>query len=235
MLHCCISGSQNTFYNEANVLFFSIHRGNGFYPGTGEINECGEGEGLGFNINVPLPGRQLGDHEYMQIFETVLLPVARAWQPDLIVVSAGFDAALGDPLGALEVTPACYAWMTHALLQVSNGKVVVALEGGYNTDAISQSYANCVHVLLGDTVAPPDVADPHLSAYSMPGQPVVKKHRDQFLTDLDIVIATQRTHWPCLASVPAARAYTLPGTAIATVQSEPVTEVCVYKCMYICV
>jgi histone deacetylase 6 len=129
------NGTQNIFYNDPNVLFFSIHRSdNGaFYPSTGFHNECGDQEGKGFNINVPLPGPGLGDWEYVETWNRLLIPVARAFAPDLIVVSAGFDAALGDPLGGMEVTPAGYAYLMSSLLPLTNvpGRIAVALEGGY--------------------------------------------------------------------------------------------------------
>ncbi|KAL5475078.1 hypothetical protein EMCRGX_G027132 [Ephydatia muelleri] len=95
----------------------------------------------------------MGDAEYMAAFHNVLLPVAYEFDPDLVLVSAGFDSAEGDPLGSYHVSPAGYAHMTHALCALANGKVVIALEGGYNLTSISNSMCACAGALLGD--APP--------------------------------------------------------------------------------
>lgn len=215
------------------MLFFSIHRcDNGaFYPGTGFRNECGAGAGVGFNINVPLPGPGLGDWEYVQTWERLLVPVARAFAPDLIVVSAGFDAALGDPLGGTEVTPPCYAHLTRVLLPLTTvpGRVAVALEGGYNTAAISESFAHVVHVLLGDEVSMPPLDSPgalegglraikrafscahcalfpyavlHVVLYDAEisrGTRREKKHHAAFKLELVKCLRIQAAHWPCLA------------------------------------
>jgi histone deacetylase 6 len=146
------NGTQHSFWEDPTVLYFSTHQFP-FYPGTGAIEEIGGGAGRGFTINVPWEGG-MGDAEYLAAFDEVLLPIARAFAPDLVLVSAGFDAALGDPLGAMRLTPAGYAALTARLTALAGGRIVLALEGGYNLDAISKSAAACLSVLLGDSPEP---------------------------------------------------------------------------------
>ena len=142
------NGTQNSFYRDPDVLYISTHQFP-FYPGTGRIEEVGEGEGRGRTVNVPWPGGR-GDADYLAAFERVLLPIARAFEPDLVLVSCGFDAAEGDPLGSMRISPAGYAQMTSRLGGLAGGRLVLALEGGYNLEAISTSAAACLRVLLGE-------------------------------------------------------------------------------------
>jgi histone deacetylase 6 len=97
----------------------------------------------------------MGDVEYLAAFDRVLLPAAREFAPEIVLVSAGFDAAEGDPLGAMRLTPAGYAQMTARLATLAQGRLVLALEGGYDLEAISKSAAACLRVLLGE--APPAI------------------------------------------------------------------------------
>ena len=156
------NGTQHTFREDPSVLYFSTHQFP-FYPGTGAVDEIGAGAGRGFTVNVPWPGG-MGDAEYLAAFDRVLLPIARDFAPDLTLVSAGFDAAEGDPLGSMRLSPAGYAAMTSRLLTLSNGRVVLALEGGYNLDAISRSAAACLRVLLGEKPPAADPAEPRPTA-----------------------------------------------------------------------
>lgn len=153
------NGTERQFYEDPSVLFISLHRydhGN-FYPGTGHIENVGRGAGEGYNINIAWNGGGTGDAEYMMAFDDVIMPVATAFAPDLVLVSAGFDAARGDPLGGNDVTPAGYAHMTHRLLSLAQGRLVVALEGGYNLTSISRSMEAVVRVLMG--ASPPPLLD----------------------------------------------------------------------------
>jgi histone deacetylase 6 len=154
------NGTQHTFWEDPSVLYFSTHQFP-FYPGTGATTEIGGGAGRGFTVNVPWPAG-CGDAEYLAAFDRVLLPIARDFQPDIVLVSAGFDAAAGDPLGAMRVTPAGYAQMTARLTALASGRVVLALEGGYDLDAIARSAAACLRVLLGETppASPPGEPGP---------------------------------------------------------------------------
>jgi acetoin utilization deacetylase AcuC-like enzyme len=152
------NGTQHTFWDDPDVLYFSTHQ-YPFYPGTGSILETGGPKAPGRTVNVPWPGG-MGDAEYLAAFDRVLLPIARAFAPDIILVSAGFDAAEGDLLGNMGITPAGYAAMTARLAELADGKVVLALEGGYNLEAISASAAACLRVLLGERPRQADLGQP---------------------------------------------------------------------------
>ncbi len=124
------NGTQSSFYNTSDVLYISLHRfSEGFYPESGTIEEIGQGNGEGFNINIPWPGKRYGDKEYLYAFQKVVIPVAKEFEPDLVLVSCGFDAAKGDYIGEMSITPDGYARMTRELKQLANGKLVLALEG----------------------------------------------------------------------------------------------------------
>lgn len=154
------NGTQQAFYEDPNVLYISLHRhddGN-FFPGTGGPTECGAGQGNGFNVNIPWSGGldpPLGDAEYLAAFRTIVMPIARNYNPDMVIVSAGFDAAAGHPppLGGYVVSPACFGHLTKELMQLANGKIILALEGGYDLPAICDSAQECVKALLGDEPA----------------------------------------------------------------------------------
>jgi len=111
-------------------LYLSIHRhddGN-FFPGTGGPTECGAEDGTGFNVNVAWSGGltpPMGDAEYLAAFRTIVMPVAKDFDPEIVLVSAGFDACAGHsaPLGGYKVSAACFGYMTHQLLQLAGGKV----------------------------------------------------------------------------------------------------------------
>ncbi len=128
------NGTQFSFYNSSKVLYLSTHQ-YPYYPGTGGLQEVGIGEGEGFTVNVPLPGG-LGDEDYCTIFNKIVVPVGRAYRPQLIFVSAGFDIYHGDPLGSMSVGSAGFAYMTRSLVElaeeVCEGRLLVTLEGGYN-------------------------------------------------------------------------------------------------------
>ncbi|KAL3312923.1 Histone deacetylase [Cichlidogyrus casuarinus] len=144
------NGTQSIFYTDSSVLYISLHRhDNGyFFPGTGAVEEMGFGPGLGYSINIAWPpGVVIGDVEYLTAFRCIILPVIEEYQPDIILVSAGFDATSGHPatLGGYAVSPACYGWMTKLL---ANRKLVLALEGGYELTSLCQSVEACVRALL---------------------------------------------------------------------------------------
>ncbi|OAD73442.1 hypothetical protein PHYBLDRAFT_112735 [Phycomyces blakesleeanus NRRL 1555(-)] len=109
---------------------------------------------LDWTVNVPWPKEGMGDAEYIYAFEQVIMPIAREFAPSLVIVSAGFDAAHGDHIGQCEVTPAGYGQMTHMLMSLANGKVVMALEGGYNINSIAVSSVGCMAVLKGEAPEP---------------------------------------------------------------------------------
>lgn len=92
----------------------------------------------------------MGDVEYAMAFQQIIMPIAYEYNPELVLVSAGFDAAIGDPLGGCKVTPEAYGHFTHWLLSLANGRIVICLEGGYNVNSISHAMAMCTKALLGD-------------------------------------------------------------------------------------
>jgi histone deacetylase 6 len=142
------NGTQHSFWEDPTVLYFSTHQFP-FYPGTGSLGEIGGGPGRGYTVNVPWPAG-CGDDEYLAAFDRLLLPLAARFEPDLVLVSAGFDAADGDPLGSMRLSSSGYARMTERLRSIAGGRVVLALEGGYDLDAISRAAAASTRVLLGE-------------------------------------------------------------------------------------
>ena len=136
------NGTQNSFYEDPQVLYFSTHRYGFFYPGTGGATEVGKGRGEGFTVNVPF-STGAGDADYGNIFEKLLKPIALEYQPQLILVSAGFDTHYNDPLGGMEVSEKGYARMTQILMEIAGataqGKLVLTLEGGYNVTSQKRS------------------------------------------------------------------------------------------------
>lgn len=151
------NGIQHVFYDDPNVLYISLHvfRNGNFYPNLpdGNYTYCGEGAGEGFNVNIPWPDHGMGDAEYIYAFQEVVMPIATEFDPDLVIISAGFDAAEGDTLGGCHVTPACYGHMTHMLMRIASGKVAVCLEGGYNLRSIANSALAVTRTLM---LQPPD-------------------------------------------------------------------------------
>mmetsp|Transcript_13788 Transcript_13788/g.29739 ORF Transcript_13788/g.29739 Transcript_13788/m.29739 type:complete len:574 (+) Transcript_13788:188-1909(+) len=147
------NGTQHIFEDDPSVLYVSLHRYDGgrFYPGTGGVEEVGVGAGEGFSVNIPWDASDMGNGDYMAAFHHVLLPISYEFNPDLIIVSAGFDAAEGDPIGECRLTPECYAHMTSMLKAVA--PVVLLLEGGYNLRSTAVSTEACLRVLLGEPPA----------------------------------------------------------------------------------
>ncbi|XP_058444498.1 histone deacetylase 6 isoform X2 [Malaya genurostris] len=148
------NGTQHIFESNPKVLYVSVHRyDNGtFFPKSRDANfdVVGSGAGEGFNVNVPWNKKGMGDQEYAAVFQQIILPIAYEFDPELVLVSAGFDAAIGDPLGGCKVTPEGYGYFTHWLSSLANGRVIVSLEGGYNVNTISYAMTLCTKSLLGD-------------------------------------------------------------------------------------
>jgi histone deacetylase 6 len=152
------NGTQNIFYDDPSVLTFSIHRRDrSFYPPSGFADETGKGMGAGFSVNLGWSQKGMGDADYLLAFSRVLVPLAYQFSPDLVIISAGFDASSGDPLGGCEVTPAGFAHLTALLQGVSRGKLVLVQEGGYNLKQITRCFGACLRVLRGE--APPPLED----------------------------------------------------------------------------
>ncbi|XP_027624123.1 histone deacetylase 7 isoform X5 [Tupaia chinensis] len=194
------NGTQQTFYQDPSVLYISLHRhddGN-FFPGSGAVDEVGAGSGEGFNVNVAWAGGldpPMGDPEYLAAFRLVVMPIAREFSPDLVLVSAGFDAAEGHPapLGGYHVSAKCFGYMTQQLMNLAGGAVVLALEGGHDLTAICDASEACVAALLGNKVDP-------LSEEGWKQKPNLSAIRS-----LEAVIQVHSKYWGCmqrLASCP---------------------------------
>jgi acetoin utilization deacetylase AcuC-like enzyme len=146
------NGTQDIFYEAPDVLFFSIHRyGRGFYPGTGAASETGKGRGLGHTLNVPIScGTSRKD--YLGTFRTALEKAADKIKPELVLVSAGFDAHARDPIGSLGLEVEDFTALTRAVLEVARthakGRLVSCLEGGYHLDALAESVQAHLEELL---------------------------------------------------------------------------------------
>lgn len=145
------NGTQDIFYDDPSVLYFSTHQ-SPLYPGTGTINEIGEGEGKGYNINVPLnPGTS--GASFLYILKEVFIPLMKDFKPDLIAISAGYDAYFDDPLANLKFTVKTYADAINIVKKIADkfcdGRIVIILEGGYHLEALSHGILATVSNLSG--------------------------------------------------------------------------------------
>jgi acetoin utilization deacetylase AcuC-like enzyme len=147
------NGTQDAFYADRSVLYFSTHQ-YPFYPGTGWMDETGTGEGEGTTVNFPMAAGW-GDEEYLRAFHEVLVPAARRFQPQLILVSAGFDAHWADHLAMMRVSITGFAQMAIILKELAaelcQGRLVFTLEGGYNLRVVASSIKSTFDVLLGNS------------------------------------------------------------------------------------
>ena len=149
------NGTQDIFYHTTHALYCSTHQFP-HYPGTGDWDEIGEGDGRGYTVNVPLPPR-VGDEGYQRIFDDLFFPLAERYRPQLILVSAGYDAHWSDPLAAENLTIAGYASLARTLVEMAqhcDGRIVFTLEGGYDLPALAHGVAGTFRALLGDAEIP---------------------------------------------------------------------------------
>ncbi|CAO2601106.1 Histone deacetylase 7 [Lemmus lemmus] len=212
------NGTQQTFYQDPSVLYISLHRhddGN-FFPGSGAVDEVGTGNGEGFNVNVAWAGGldpPMGDPEYLAAFRIVVMPIAREFAPDLVLVSAGFDAAEGHPapLGGYHVSAKCFGYMTQQLMNLAGGAVVLALEGGHDLTAICDASEACVAALLGNKVDP-------LSEEGWKQKPNLNA-----LRSLEAVIRVHRKYWGCMQRLASCPDSWLPRVPGADAEVEAVT------------
>ncbi|XP_031512990.1 histone deacetylase 5 isoform X11 [Papio anubis] len=187
------NGTQQAFYNDPSVLYISLHRydnGN-FFPGSGAPEEVGGGPGVGYNVNVAWTGGvdpPIGDVEYLTAFRTVVMPIAHEFSPDVVLVSAGFDAVEGhlSPLGGYSVTARCFGHLTRQLMTLAGGRVVLALEGGHDLTAICDASEACVSALLSVELQPLDEAV------------LQQKPNINAVATLEKVIEIQSKHWSCV-------------------------------------
>ncbi|XP_057598867.1 polyamine deacetylase HDAC10 isoform X2 [Hippopotamus amphibius kiboko] len=151
-------GIQYIFEDDPGVLYFSWHRyeHGRFWPNLREsdADAVGQGRGRGFTVNLPWNQVGMGNADYVAAFLHVLLPLAFEFNPELVLVSAGFDSAIGDPEGQMQATPECFAHLTQLLQVLAGGRVCAVLEGGYHLESLSQSVCMTVQALLGDPAPP---------------------------------------------------------------------------------
>ncbi|XP_060680699.1 histone deacetylase 9-like isoform X4 [Hemiscyllium ocellatum] len=184
------NGTQQAFYNDPNVLYISLHRydeGN-FFPGSGAPDEVGCGPGEGFTVNIAWTGGldpPMGDVEYLTAFRTVVMPIASEFNPDVVLVSAGFDAVEGhaSPLGGYKVKAKCFQYLTKELMSLAKGRVILALEGGHNLTAICDASEACFYALLGNELEP------------LPQEVQLQKPNANAVASLEKTIEIQKKYW----------------------------------------
>lgn len=156
------NGTEAMFYDDPSVLYISTHQ-YPFYPGTGAATDTGSGPGEGYTVNIPLPAGS-GDAHYATVFDQVVWPSAERFRPELILVSVGFDAYWADPLAGMLLTLTGYSHLADEVVRMAqrlcDGKVVFALEGGYDLDALRHGVSNVARTLLGEPTEDPLGAPP---------------------------------------------------------------------------
>jgi acetoin utilization deacetylase AcuC-like enzyme len=180
------NGTQNSFYDSAEILYFSTHQFP-HYPGSGHWNEVGEGKGEGFTINVPLrAGMAAGD--YLHIFRKILRPIVSAYKPEFILVSAGFDIYEGDPLGGMLITKEGFGALAAELLDLaaefSQKRLLSVLEGGYDLQGLQDGVEHVLYQLAGKGSKP--AIEPTLSSATAQA--------------LAPVIEIQKKYWPSVST-----------------------------------
>ncbi len=164
------NGTQAIFEADPSVFFASVHQ-HPLFPGTGMVEEIGRGEGTGATLNIPIPPG-VEDNAMKAVFEQVLLPGLRRFKPELIIVSAGFDAHWADPLAELGISLSGFGWMSRTLIDLADelceGRIVFSLEGGYNLEALSWSVYHSIRALRGadffeDPMKTPEQREPDIS------------------------------------------------------------------------
>ncbi|XP_062990157.1 polyamine deacetylase HDAC10 [Elgaria multicarinata webbii] len=180
-------GIQYQFDEDPSVLYFSWHRfeHQQFWPSLSESNydAVGQGKGRGFNINVPWNKVGMGNSDYIAVFLHVLLPLAFEFDPELVLVSAGYDSGIGDPEGHMSATPECFSHLTNFLMRLAKGKLCLVLEGGYHLRSLSESVCMTIKTLLGDPL-------PCLSGAMAPCLSAVESIHN--------VRAAHKPYWKCL-------------------------------------
>jgi len=176
------NGTQHAFYDDPAVLYFSSHQ-YPYYPGTGNFDEVGSGAGEGYTVNAPFP-HGFGDREYLDVYESVLKPIALEYKPELVLVSAGFDPYIKDPLGGMGVTGDGFGGLASIVRNIADqsceGKVLMTLEGGYNPDGLREG----VRAVLKAFLDPPrTVTIPAAPA----AEPVIRN-----------IISHQKKYWKSL-------------------------------------
>ncbi|XP_056392987.1 histone deacetylase 4 isoform X2 [Hyla sarda] len=198
------NGTQQAFYTDPSVLYISLHRyddGN-FFPGSGAPDEVGAGAGLGFNVNMAFTGGlnpPMGDADYLAAFRTVVLPIAKEFAPEVVLVSAGFDAVEGHPapLGGYRVSAKCFGYLTKQLMELAGGRVILALEGGHDLTAICDASEACLSALLGNELEP------------LQESVLQQRPNNNAVSSMEKVIQIQGEYWPCLHQLSSTISYSL--------------------------
>ena len=145
------NGTQHIFESDSSIFYISLHQFP-HYPGTGSISETGIGKGRGTTMNCPMPPGS-GNKDYQNVFKDKILPEVANFKPEVILISAGFDAHKDDPLGSINLTTSFYGWMTQRVLEFANqyadDRIISVLEGGYNLNALANSIEEHLSVLSG--------------------------------------------------------------------------------------
>ena len=195
------NGIQNAFYSSDEVLYISLHvYANGkFYPGTGRLQETGAEAGRGHNINIAWSEIGAGDTDCDIAFEVLVMPVLRQFGADVLLVSSGFDAADGDPLGQCKVTPNGFSRMTEHILTLSNCKIIAALEGGYDLNCLGDCTTSVLQMLQKHSIVPPKRTPLTLSPdlYNTTTS-VWSDVRPSSVYNLFDVVSILQKHWSCL-------------------------------------
>jgi acetoin utilization deacetylase AcuC-like enzyme len=157
------NGTQHYFEEDPSVLYTSLHQFP-HYPGTGAAGEAGRGKGTGSTVNVPMPAG-CGDAEYLGALQRILVPVARSFRPEMVLVSCGFDAHRDDPLAAMRVSGEGYRAMTMLVRALADdlcqGRLALVLEGGYAASGLREGTGAVLDVLLDPAAqTPPETAEP---------------------------------------------------------------------------
>lgn len=176
------NGTQEAFYDDDRVLVIDLHQDNLFPQGSGLVEQIGKGRGEGYMVNLPLPD-SCRDDDYLYVFEKIIKPIAREFKPELILVSAGFDAHESDPLASMQLSTDAYGRLANEVkllaYELCNKKFVLFLEGGYNVPYLVQNVLACANVLSADV---PAVSSPPSEPYSYGIQPYIEKLYDFHVT-----------------------------------------------------
>jgi len=147
------NGTQEIFYDTSKILYISLHEDPRGFPGTGFIDEIGEGEGLGYKVNIPLPFKT-GDQIYEEAMEDVVTPIVNQYRPQFILVSAGFDSHYTDPVGSLALSASCHQKTYDTIIKLasknSNGRLVSVLEGGYSLRFVGKLATAMIATMSGE-------------------------------------------------------------------------------------
>jgi acetoin utilization deacetylase AcuC-like enzyme len=183
------NGTQKSFYDDGRVLYFSTHQ-SPEYPWSGAWGERGKGRGLGYTINVPMRAGA-DDAFYVRVFQEILVPVARSYRPELILVSAGFDPYVGDPIGGMKMSPEGFAALARIVLNLADeccdGRVVAVLEGGYNLQGLAKCVRAVLLEFLGETTVSQATLDNLAGSADLQRDRIIEQVRE-----------VQQTYWPAL-------------------------------------